>query len=143
MPLVDDADVQIHLPVDTLKIEQIPDDKAEAFEDAERIIRGYLAGVVDSAIMDTWDEPDDTPETIRAIAGRLAAAKIYRLRFGQSSMTDPEYAQQLYNEAMQMLNDIISGAIELPDVDIPGDFDNTWFFPNDTDIPVFTKAARY
>lgn len=144
MPIVDDADVQIHLPVDTLTVEAIPDDREKAYEDAERIIRGYLAGVVDSAVMATWTTPATTPEIVRAIGGRLAAAAIYRLRYGQGALNDPEYAQVKYNEAMKMLEDIIAGDLlieEVPDTTI---FDDSYFWPNDsTDPPKFTMAGRY
>lgn len=145
MAFVNDADVQIHLPVDKLQVEEVPDDLARAKEDAERIIRGYLAGVVDSAVLALWIDPDSTPEIIRAIAGRLTAARLYRLRFSEQSLDDPEYAQNLYNEAMALLQGIISGQIDVPGVDEGTDFDDTWFEPNDasTDQPKFTMSGRY
>lgn len=142
MPFVDDADVQIHLPVDILKVEEVPDDLAKAKEDAERIVRGYLSGVVTSAVLATWTTPGTTPGEIRAITGRFAAALIYRLRFGGSATADPAYAQNKYVEAMGMLNAIIAG-----DIALTGDtttFDNTWFEPNaSTDDPKFTMSGRF
>ena len=144
MAIVDDADVQIHLPVDKLKVEEIPDDLADAKEDAERIIRGYLAGVIDAAVLAIWTTPAATPSQVRAIAGRLCAAKIYRVRYSENSLTDPEYAQNLYNEAMTMLNDIIEGSIVIPGVDTT-QFDDSYFEPNDgsTDTPKFTMSGRF
>lgn len=147
MALCNDADVQIHLPVDKLNVEEVPDDKERAYEDAERIVRGYLAGVVDAAELATWDigTPNTVPDIIRAIAGRLAAAEIYRVRYSEASLEDPMRGQVLYQQAMDMLNNIISGAIVLPGVDPGTQFDNTYFFPNDgeTDTPKFTMADRY
>jgi len=145
MAYVDDADVQIHLPVDKLKVEEIPDDKDDAFEDAERIIRGYLAGVVSTATLDLWATPDDTPDIIRAIAGRFAAAKIYRVRYSEDSLDDPQYAQGLYNDAMAMINAIIAGNLIIDGVTDTTQFDNTYFTPNDasTDTPKFTMAGRF
>lgn len=147
MPLVNDADVQIHLPVDKLKVEDVPDDRARAYEDAERIIRGYLAGVWDDpSPMVGWTDPDSTPPEIRAIAGRFAAAKIYRVRYSENSLEDPGYAQTLYNEAMQMLQGIIDGDITVTDVTDPGlQFDSGWFEPNDDSVlaPIFTMGARF
>jgi hypothetical protein len=142
---VDDADVQIHLPIDKLRVETIPDDKDDAYEDAERIIRGYLAGVFESATIASWISPETTPSQIRAVAGRFAAAKIYRVRYSENSLTDPEYAQVLYNEAMAMLNAIIAGDILLDDVeDVTSGFDNLWFLPNaDSDDPIFAMGDRY
>jgi phage gp36-like protein len=144
VPFVDDADVQIHLPVDKLKVEEVPDDREDAYEDAERIVRGYLAGVVSGAVIATWVSPATTPVEVRAVTGRFAAALIYRLRFGQASTDDPNYAQNKYKEAMDMLNDIRTGAITITGVDTTTDFDNTWFEPNDETLaPFFTMGAQF
>ena len=144
MALIDDADVQVHLPIDLLKVEEVPDDLASCKLDAERIVRGYLTGVIDSAVLATWTDPTSTPETIRAIAGRFCAALIYRLRLGGATRADPEYAQNKYNEAMAMLMAIISGDLPIDSVVIGTDFDNAWFWPNNTtDPPRFTMADRY
>lgn len=145
MPLVDDADVQIHLPVDKLKVETIPDDLAKAKEDADRIIRGYLAGTIDSAVLATWITPTATPVFVRGIAGRFTAALIYRTRYSEDSLDDPEYAQNKYQEAMNMLNGIINGSIDIPGVEEGTAFDNTWFEPTDasTDQPKFTMSGRF
>ena len=143
MPIIDDADVQRHLPVDKLKVEGIPDDRSDIYEDAARIVRGYLYGVVDSAVVATWLTPVTTPEMIRAIASRLAAARIYRNRFGEQSFKDPEYAKTLYDEAMGLLNDIVSGVVLIDGI-AETQFDNTYFEPNDaSDPPRFTMADRY
>jgi len=144
MPFVDDADVQIHLPVDKLKVEEVPDDREVAYEDAERIVRGYLSGVVDGPVIATWVDAASTPVEVRAVTGRFAAALLYRLRFGQASTDDPKYAQNKYKEAMDMLNDIRTGAIVITGVDIATDFDNTWFQPNDASFPpVFAMGDQY
>jgi Bacteriophage Mu, Gp36 len=147
MAFVDDADVQVHLPIDKLKIEELPDDLAKCKEDAERIIRGYLAGVFEPATLASWIDPDSTPVVIRAIAGRLTAALIYRTRYSEDSLDDPEYAQNKYNEAMDMLMKVINGQIVLEEVDddVATPFDGTWFTPNDasTDIPKFAMSDRY
>ena len=144
MALIDDADVQVHLPVDKLKVEEVPDDLAKCKLDAERIVRGYLVGVIDSAVLATWTTPATTPETIRAIAGRLCAALIYRTRYSENSLRDPEFAQNKYQEAMDLLMGIVNGDIGIPDVVIDTDFTNQWFWPNDTtDPPKFTMADQY
>jgi hypothetical protein len=143
---VDDGDVQVHLPIDKLKIEEIPDDLLRCKEDSERIIRGYLAGVFEPATLAAWDEPDNTPVVIRAIAGRFTAALIYRTRYSEDSLDDPEYAQNKYNEAMDMLMKVISGEIILEEVidDVANPFSNEWFEPNnDSDPPKFAMSDRY
>lgn len=146
MAFVDDADVQVHLPIDKLKIEEIPDDLLKCKEDSERIIRGYLAGVFEAATLASWVDPDNTPSVIRAIAGRFTAALIYRTRYSEDSLDDPEFAQNKYNEAMDMLMKVISGEIVLEEVDddTANPFDNTWFEPtNDSDPPKFAMSDRY
>ena len=144
MPLIDDADVQTHLPFDRLQVEAIPDDLDQQKLDAERIVRALLTGVIDTAVMATWTTPASTPETIRAIAGRFCAAHIYRVRFGQNAYDDPEYAQNLYNEAMSLINQIITGEIVLPGIDPATQIDDSWFWPNNsTDDPKFAMADRY
>jgi hypothetical protein len=144
MAFVDDADVQIHLPYDKLKIEAIPDDLIKAKADAERIVRGYLSGVIDSSVIALWTTPAGTPEIIRAITGRFAAALIYRLRFSEYGLTDPEYAQNKYNEAMSLLMKIIDGTITIPGTDPGTVFDNTYFQPNSTFAdPVFAMGDQY
>lgn len=143
MAIVNDDDVQVHLPVDKLKIEEIPDDLAKCKLDTERIVRGYLAGVIPAATMALWIDPDDVPEVIRAAAGRLCAALIYRTRYSEQSLDDPQFAQNKYNEAMAMLQGIIDGSIIVDGV-VTVQFDNTYFWPNDSTVePRFTIEARF
>jgi hypothetical protein len=146
MAIVDDADIQIHLPYDKLKVEAIPDDLVNVKKDVERIIRGYLAGVFNTDTLAAWTTPAATPAMIRAIGGRFGAALIYRLRYSEDSLDDPEYAQMKYNEAMGMLMKVIDGSIVLEEVttDTASQFDSTYFFPNDTaDDPKFTMDAIF
>ena len=143
MPIVDDPDVQVHLPYDKLKIEEIPDDLAKCKLDTERIVRGYLAGVIPSATMALWLEPTDVPEVIRAAAGRLCAALIYRLRYSEQSLDDPQFAQNKYNEAMLMLQGIIDGSVIVDGI-VTTQFDSSYFLPNDASTPpVFTMDAQF
>lgn len=150
MPLMDDTDIQVQLPADKLDIDGIPDDKDHCQRDAERIIRGKLAGVLESATLAAWVDADSTPEIIRAIGGRLAASLIYRLRYSEDSLDDPEFAQFKYNEAMSMLEQVVNGGITIidpttgePIEDTTTEFTSDFFFPNATDVPAFTRADRY
>ena len=132
-------DVNMHLPTDKLELEQ---PELDLFGlDAERIIRGYLAGVIPAAAMATWTSPDTTPELIRAIAGRFVAAFYYRERYSEDSLNDPLYAQIKYNEAMSLLQGIIAGTIVITDPTIPPigiRFTAADFYPNATDEgPIF------
>lgn len=80
-----------------------------------RVVRAYLSGVVDSAILMGWDNPTDTPEPIRPIAAKMIAAQLYFNHASRTNLTIDErnFAQIRYNEAMDMLNKIIAGEILL------------------------------
>jgi hypothetical protein len=146
MPLVNDDDINVHLPTDKISAEE--GELLEGIkEDIERIIRGYLAGHVDPLEMAAWLTPETTPDIIRAIGGRLGAAFIYRKRYSEDSLDDPQYAQFKYNEAMAMLTGIIAGDIAV-DPDIPPvgvEFTSDLFYPNDpnTDPPKFTMSSQF
>lgn len=151
MPLLDDSDIQVHLPADKLKIENLDDSLPDIKRDTERIIKGYLSAVLEVSTIASWTTPELTPPEIRAIGGRLAAALIYRLRYSEDALDDPEFAQVKYNEAIKMLMDIINGTLVLTDP-VTGDpledqgesFDSSYFEPNDTtDPPKFTMSGRY
>jgi len=144
--IIDDADIQVQLPVDKLQVEEIPDDLIKVKEDTERIIRGYLAGVYTPATLASWTTPALTPDLIRAIGGRLAAALIYRTRYSEDSLDDPQFAQFKYNEAMRMLQGVIDGTLVLEDVpaDSATQFSNEFFYPtNEADDPKFTMDAVF
>lgn len=146
MAFVDDEDVQIHLPVDKLAIEGIPDDLVAAKEYGARIVRAYLSPVLEATTIAAWTDPATTPELIRLINGLLTASKIYRDRYSEDSLDDPEFAQQKYNEAMQYLRDLVAGNITLDGItDTTSQIDDTWFQPNDgsTDQPKFTMSSRF
>ncbi len=117
MALVDNNDIQAHLPVDKLVLESIPDSLDEVNLDVERVIKGYLSATYSALTLASWADPDTTPEYIRAIGGRLAAAFIYRLRLAQDFPDDAEYARLKYDEAMAMLQLVVTGAVVLPEVD--------------------------
>ena len=141
MALVDNSDIQVHLPTDKLDITEIPDDLDKVKVDVERIIRGYLAGVFTPATLAAWVSPSATPELIRAIGGRLAAALIYRTRYSEDTVDDPEFAQVKYADGMAMLNGIISGALTIEEIttDTATLLNPDFFWPNNsTADPKFT-----
>lgn len=117
MALIDDNDIQVHLPVDKLLLEDVPDSVTEVVLDVERIIKGRLSGTFEPLTLAEWSTPNETPEYIRAVGGRLAAALIYRLRTAQDFPDDPEYALNKYNEAMAMLDLVVAGTVTLPEVE--------------------------
>lgn len=107
-------DINTHLPEDKLQADDEVTDKLQI--DAARFVRAMLAGFVPTVTLATWVEPADTPEYVRGIAGRIIAAKYYMIRYAEDSDIS-EYATGLYNEAVQMLNDVRDGKVTLIGVD--------------------------
>ena len=145
MAIVDDNDINKFLPQDKLQAETAPL-LEEIKEDADRIVKGNLAGYVDALEMAAWTTPDDTPVIIRAIGGRLCAAQIYRRAYSEDSLDDPTYAQTLYDQAMELLMRIISGDLSIDDTIVPGiELTTDLFYPNDpnTDAPKFTMSSEF
>lgn len=111
-----------------------------------RVVRAYLSGVVDSVELMSWDQPNDTPETIRVIAAKLIAAQLY---FNHASRTtvvidENSFAQKRYNEALEMLNKIVTGEIkigeEAPTETINMDAED--FHPQDDTDRAFTMGMQ-
>lgn len=144
MPLVDDTDINIHLPQDKIQAETT-ENLDEIKDDAERVIRGYLAGHVVAAEMALWTTPGATPGVIRAIGGRLCASFIYRLRYSEDSLDDPQYAQVKYEQAMALLMGIVEGTVSLDDDPSTIDLTTDMFYPNDsnTDPPKFAMNSVF
>jgi hypothetical protein len=114
--------------------------------DVERSIKGYLSSVFSSATLAAWADPNSTPAYIRACAGRLIAAYYYSKKLSEDLPDwDRTYPQRLYNEAIQMLNDVRTGQVILTEVTEPPatGFDEDFFFPRANDVPSFTKAMRW
>lgn len=78
-----------------------------------RVIRGFLAQIVDPTIMVTWTTPETTPDIIREVAGKMIAAQLYYNETAKSTTTvaPTHYAQILYNQAMELLNQIVQGEV--------------------------------
>lgn len=115
--------------------------------EADRLIRAQLAGVFASTVSATWVDPDTTPETVRSIAGRLTAAYLIRNLYSEEGNAIPEYATELYVEAVQMLADIRRGTLTVVDATgapvnpVSSDIS---FWPDDsTDGPYFTMAQQF
>jgi hypothetical protein len=139
-------DVNTFLPPNV----QVQDSSAQLQVDAQRLIRAQLAAVYPPTTLALWVNPDSTPELIRAIAGRLIAARYYAELISQESGDEvPGYALSLYTEAIMMLASIKDGSLIVVDVNgdpIIGnstDLDPSLdVFPNDG-IPVFTMVREF
>jgi hypothetical protein len=142
MALASLDDINVHLPEDKIEVPPALYDTEQL--DAERVVRGYLAGYIDKTVLAGWTSPETTPEIIRAIVGRLVAAFHYRLRYSEDSLVDPEYALIKYNEALNMLTMIQAGTMQVDSIVVSGgnDLEAADFWPNDstTDGPFFTMS---
>jgi len=104
-------DVNAHL--DGEVIEATADNTDLIQVSVARIIRAYLSSVVDQTTMMGWATPETTPDTIREIASMLIAAYLYFQLSARTSLTidDTNFAQRLYDQAIAMLQAIVSGEI--------------------------------
>ncbi len=138
--LASKTDIQAWLASDKILVDDNNSNKPNI--EAERTIRGQLSGVFSVITLQSWADPNSTPAQIRSIAGRLAAAFLYRAIYSEESQNIPVYAQNLYNEAIGMLQDIRSGNLIVLDsssnpVDTTG-ANVIGFWPDDTTSPKFT-----
>jgi len=146
--LASNEDINTWLPAD--KLEANLANTAKEQIDAQRLIRGQLAGVFTPVIIAGWADPDTTPDLIRGVAGRLIAAFLYRKVYSEDSTDIPEYAQTLYNEAIGTLTGIRAGNIIVTDSsgnpigDNQLDMSSSDFWPNDTTAgPYFTMDQSF
>ena len=115
--------------------------------EAQRTIKGQLSGVFSALTISSWADPTTTPELIRSVAGRLAAAFLYRnLAESESDEVSP-YAQELYNEAIIVLGQIRTGEITVTDssndpIDSTG-VNLLSFYPDNTVAPKFTMDQEF
>jgi len=144
MALATIDDINIHLPRDKIEVDTA--DYGPFQLDAERVVRGMLAGYYSSVTLASWSDPETTPGLIRAVVGRLVAAFYYRQRYSEDSLDDPLFAQNKYNEAMELLRGILDGTVVLEEVtdDVGADhLTINDFWPNDTtDPPKFTMGMN-
>ncbi len=111
-------DIQKFLPEH--KVEANVANTAQWQIEATRIVKAKLSGTFTAVTLHSWDTPEDTPPIISSIAGELVAAYLYRALYSEDETVVPIYAQTLYNEAIQMLNDIRDGfLVVLDENDVP------------------------
>lgn len=155
MALATLADINVHLPEDRLAILDAEDEQWQV--NVERAIKGYLAGTFSAATLAGWSDPQETdpndptyvPGLIRSIAGRFIAALFYRNKVSEVTGEVSEYPQVLYDEAMSMLRQIVSGELILSDeteiVDTGQRLAREDFWPNDDTepAPLFNMEFGY
>jgi|SRR5215831_12533644 len=88
-----------------------------------RVVKGYLARILDPPTLAGWATPETTPDIIREIASMLIAAQVYFNYAARTSLLleNNNFAQRLYDEAIAMLNMILSGQLVIQDpvTDLP------------------------
>lgn len=87
---------------------------------AARIIRGNLSNAIDNVVLQSWRTPELTPELIREAAGKFIAAQYYFNEISKSTgVIEPDsFAQKRYDEALAILTGIISGSLQIIDVEV-------------------------
>jgi|SRR5215472_2806399 len=118
-----------------------------------RVIKGYLARSVAPTVLASWATPETTPDIIREIAAMLIASQVYFNYAMRTSiiLDDHNFAQRLYNEAMQMLQGILDGTIPLIDPgtglpiegDNPDEMSDLDYFPTDATDRAFTMSQKF
>lgn len=147
--LADLLDINTHLPDDKIRMTDADDDELQV--DADRLVKGNLAGIFTPPTLSSWADPGSTPGLIRAIAGRLIASKWYAERYAEDIPDASSYAQALYNEAITMLVEIRSGMLTVLDENgdpignISATSSDASFWPNDstTPAPFFTMGMEF
>lgn len=133
-------DVNAHL--DGNVIEATADNTNLVQISVARIVRGYMARLFDSATLMSWSSPTTTPDIIREIAALLIASQVYFNEASRQSLeiSNENFAQRMYDQAMKMMNQIIDGEIPISG-EIPGgasDLTEDDFFPIDNTDRAFT-----
>lgn len=144
MALASNLDIQAWLAEDKIVVSDALAAKPNI--DARRTILGQLSGVFTAVTLHSWDTPDNTPTQIRGIAGKLAAAQIYGVRYSGETTDRPEYAQWLYDSAIAELQQIRLGNITVTDDNdepIANDASVLSFFPDDSVTPAFTMDQAF
>jgi len=137
-----ETDIQAWLAPDKIQVDDANSEKANI--EATRIIKGQLVGFFEPLVMESWVDPDHTPEVIRGIAGRLTAAFMHAAIYSEESDREiSAYSQWLYSEALIMIAQVEAGTLVVTDDD-GNPIDTTGsgllsFFPDDTaTAPAFT-----
>lgn len=147
-------DVMTHLSASVLNLDDDIDFEKENHE-AATYIRSYLYGThISTTVIDAWLTPDDTPMIIRAIAGKMIAAKIFERETSSNSEEVDPYAVRLFNQAMATLQMILDGRLVITELVVAGvsvtgtdHITEANFYPNDSapsgDQAKFKMSAEY
>lgn len=145
MPFASLTDVNKHLPDDKFYAQDADIINPGIY--ADRLIRSRLGGIVDPAVIALWVDPTTTPEIIREVSGLLVAAKLYAESAAEDEADGSAYAQDLYNQAIGILDEIregISVIIGVDQIQIDTTTIEGSFWPNNTtQEPFFAVADQW
>ena len=138
-------DINTFLPTDKLEARDGDERIARHQTDVDRVIKGYLSSTFSAVTLAAWADPDSTPGFIRSIAGRLIAAFHYGRSYTEDLPDwDRTYPQRIYNEAMQMLEQVRTGDVIVVEDETPStQFSSNFFYPGKDSEPVFTMDMRF
>lgn len=140
------TDIQAWIRSDKIVVDDANSQKPNI--EATRIVKGQLAGMFSPVVIASWADPDSTPELVRGVTGRLAAAFLHAAVYSEESDREiSAYSQWLYNGAIAVLAQIVAGTLTITDVN-GNPIDTTGegllsFFPDDTTTPLFTVSQIF
>lgn len=135
------TDIQAWIQSDKILVDDANSKKPNI--EATRIVKGALIGMFAPVVVAAWVDPDNTPELVRSVTGRLTAAFLHASVYSEESDREiSQYSQWLYDGAIATLSQIIAGTLTVTDdngnpIDTEGSGLLT-FFPDDTTTPTFT-----
>ena len=122
--------------------------------DVARLIKGYLARILDPVALASWSSPDKTPDIIRECAGFLVASQVY-INYAMRTtiiLDQRNIGQWLYDQGMGILNGVLAGQIPIldPITDEPVPVQNPEtmedgldYFPIDDTDRAFTMSQKF
>ncbi len=127
--------------LDRFKIEfDNAEDASEEAEQADAIVKGHLYGTFPDHV-NLWDiaptgPQEATPELVVQVASMLMASYRYAKRYSEEELGRNNYANQLEQRAMKLLQGISDGTIDLADKSYlsAASFEDTDFWPNDATV---------
>jgi hypothetical protein len=139
-------DINLFLPEDKLQMTDAEDDQYQV--EVNRMVKAFLSQTFQPTTLAGWDEPTNTPDYVRSIAGRLIAALYYANRTSEEEPDGSAYAQSLYDVAMDMLRSVRNGTVVLLDVtedseSTVGSLTSDDFYPTSAVAPAFTMDLDF
>jgi hypothetical protein len=114
MPHIQVSDAQSWLEKTKTNLGPALDDNLEA-----SIASQVLARVVQSYDVSTWTDNTSTPRLVRDVIAMKYASWFYNRQYSEDDQTN-EYALLLNAQAEVLIDGIIDGSIDLPEIEGPG-----------------------